>query len=87
MKARAGRIDKANCRPVSRNDKFVWMHFKTYAVRPYVLIRFLTRVKETFMGENISDCSDGTIVLPIGFRISERIPKYPGSEENFKETR
>jgi len=64
----------------------VRMHFKTCAVHPYVLVYFLTRVKETFMGEKISDCSDGNIVLTIGFRISERIPKYPSSEENFKET-
>lgn len=62
------------------------MHFKTCAVQPYVLIHFLTHVKETFMGEKISDCSDGSIVTAIGFRISKRIPKYPSSEENFKET-
>jgi len=38
------------------------------------------------MGDKFSDCSDGSIVTTIGFRISERIPKYPSSEENFKET-
>jgi hypothetical protein len=48
MKTRAGRIDKANCRPASRSDKFVWMQFKTCAVQPYVLIHFLTHVKETY---------------------------------------
>jgi len=86
MKARTGRTDKANCLPVSRSGKFVRMQFETCAVQPHVLIRFRTHVKETFMGENISDCSDGSIVTTIGFRISERIPKYPSSEENFRET-
>ena len=62
------------------------MQFETFAVQSYVLIHFLTHVKETFMGDKFSDCSDGSIVTTIGFRISERIPKYPSSEENFKET-
>jgi hypothetical protein len=39
-------------------------------------------VKETFTGENISDCSDGSVVTTIGCRISESIPKYSGSEGN-----
>jgi len=38
------------------------------------------------MGEKISDCSDGNIVITIVFRISERIPKYPGSKKKSKET-